>query len=290
MNCDLRHVTVVLCCDPKAFTHTNPLDGMSGGRLPGLGVGRRRRAGVGAAAAVGAQADHREEDPRLHAARVSRSRARRPTAATCSCACRATPSSARSSPSRRCSRNSASRQEQFRDVVHKQYVKKFGRLGEAVVNSNMEVMTQGFERVREIQIGELDARRSVHAARPGAAAGRSSRERQRRRLRLADADRTPMPEGQEERTPLTQHRVVRRGVPREPRLRPAGHAAAVARRHGRGQRRHRVQVRRPARNAALHSRELHAVHGVHRGLPGHRAAQLLAGSRARCSARPSPTT
>jgi pyruvate-ferredoxin/flavodoxin oxidoreductase len=31
VNCDLRHVTVVLCCDPKAFTHTNPLDGMAPG-------------------------------------------------------------------------------------------------------------------------------------------------------------------------------------------------------------------------------------------------------------------
>ena len=31
VNCDLRHVGVVLCCDPKAFTHTNPLDGMSEG-------------------------------------------------------------------------------------------------------------------------------------------------------------------------------------------------------------------------------------------------------------------
>ena len=29
VNCDLRHVNVVLCCDPKAFTHSNPLDGMS---------------------------------------------------------------------------------------------------------------------------------------------------------------------------------------------------------------------------------------------------------------------
>ena len=47
--------------------------------------------------------------------------------------------------------------EQFRDVVHKQYVKKFGRLGDAVVNSNMEVMTQGFERVREIRVGEMTA-------------------------------------------------------------------------------------------------------------------------------------
>src|SRR5207245_3364530 len=42
-------------------------------------------------------------------------------------------------------------------VVHKQYVKKFGRLGDAVVVSNMEVMTQGFERVREIPTGELAA-------------------------------------------------------------------------------------------------------------------------------------
>src|SRR5262249_61448822 len=30
-------------------------------------------------------------------------------------------------------------------------------LGEAVVKSNMEVMTQGFERVREIKVGELSA-------------------------------------------------------------------------------------------------------------------------------------
>src|SRR6059058_3820471 len=40
-------------------------------------------------------------------------------------------------------------QEQFREVVHRQYVKKFGRLGDAVVASNLEVMTQGLERVRE---------------------------------------------------------------------------------------------------------------------------------------------
>jgi pyruvate-ferredoxin/flavodoxin oxidoreductase len=31
VNCDLRHVTTVLCCDPKAFTHLNPLDGMAPG-------------------------------------------------------------------------------------------------------------------------------------------------------------------------------------------------------------------------------------------------------------------
>jgi len=46
-------------------------------------------------------------------------------------------------------------QEQFRDVVFKQYVKKFGKLGDAVVQSNMEVMLQGFERVKEITIAPL---------------------------------------------------------------------------------------------------------------------------------------
>src|SRR4030095_9360601 len=47
--------------------------------------------------------------------------------------------------------------EQFRDAVHKQYVKKFGKLGDAVVNSNMEVMTKGVELVREINVGALEA-------------------------------------------------------------------------------------------------------------------------------------
>ena len=31
MNCELNHVDVVLCCDPKAFTHTNPLEGLKKG-------------------------------------------------------------------------------------------------------------------------------------------------------------------------------------------------------------------------------------------------------------------
>ena len=31
VNCELNHVDVVLCCDPKAFTHTNPLEGINKG-------------------------------------------------------------------------------------------------------------------------------------------------------------------------------------------------------------------------------------------------------------------
>ena len=92
--------------------------------------------------------------------------------------------------------------EQFHEVVHAQYTKKFGRLGKAVVASNMEVMTQGFGRVREIEIGEMDA------------ADRSTL----RGLPLlplapppADGDgcapacrSNPIPLGQAERTPVTR--------------------------------------------------------------------------------------
>ena len=45
--------------------------------------------------------------------------------------------------------------------MQKQYEKKFGRFGEAVVASNMTVMTEGFSRVQEIKYGEAgDADRS----------------------------------------------------------------------------------------------------------------------------------
>ena len=156
VNCDLRHVNVVLCCDPKAFTHTNPLDGMSEGgclvweseeegeqawerlplwarkqildknirvfTLPGFEIARKAtqrgdlQLRMQGNAFLGA---FFAVSPLLHEFRI-------------------TP-------------------EQFRAVVHKQYVKKFGRLGEAVVASNMEVMEQGFSRVREIRVGELSA-------------------------------------------------------------------------------------------------------------------------------------
>jgi pyruvate-ferredoxin/flavodoxin oxidoreductase len=70
----------------------------------------------------------------------------------------------------RCLKEFGITQEQYRDVVHKQYVKKFGKLGDAVVQSNMEVMTQGFEQVKEIRIGEARSGRSSSLARRGAAA------------------------------------------------------------------------------------------------------------------------
>jgi pyruvate-ferredoxin/flavodoxin oxidoreductase len=73
-----------------------------------------------------------EEDPRVHAAQGSQCAEGRPIAATLQL-----PHAGQRFPGRRSSpcqpllQNFASRQEQFHEVVHKQYVKKFGRLGEA---------------------------------------------------------------------------------------------------------------------------------------------------------------
>ena len=156
VNCDLRHVNVVLCCDPKAFTHTNPLDGMSEG---GCLVWESEEEGEQAWERLPLWARKQIIDnkirvftlPGFEIARKATDRAdlqlRMQGNAFLGAFFSVSPLLAdfRITP------------EQFRGVVRQQYVKKFGRLGEAVVSSNMEVMTQGFERVREIRVGELEA-------------------------------------------------------------------------------------------------------------------------------------
>jgi pyruvate-ferredoxin/flavodoxin oxidoreductase len=156
VNCDLRHVNVVLCCDPKAFTHTNPLDGMSeGGSL------------VWESEEEGEQAWERL--PLWARKQIINKKIRVFTLPGFQIARDATD---RADLQLRMQGNAflgaffsvspilqefGITPEQFREVVHKQYVKKFGRLGDAVVKSNMEVMTKGFEKVREIRVGELEA-------------------------------------------------------------------------------------------------------------------------------------
>jgi pyruvate-ferredoxin/flavodoxin oxidoreductase len=156
VNCDLRHVTVVLCCDPKAFTHTNPLDGIQeGGSL----VWESEEEGEQAWERLPLWARKQIIDknirvftlPGFQIARKATDRAdlqlRMQGNAFLGAFFAVSPLLDEFHITR----------EQFREVVHRQYVKKFGRLGEAVVKSNMEVMTQGFEQVREIRVGELEA-------------------------------------------------------------------------------------------------------------------------------------
>jgi pyruvate-ferredoxin/flavodoxin oxidoreductase len=156
VNCDLRHVTVVLCCDPKAFTHTNPLDGMSEG---GCLVWESEEEGEQAWERLPMWARKQIIDKKIRVFTLPGFQIARQATDRADLHLRMQGNAFLGaffavSPLLQEFRIS---QEQFREVVHKQYVKKFGRLGEAVVSSNMEVMTQGFERVREIRIGELEA-------------------------------------------------------------------------------------------------------------------------------------
>jgi pyruvate-ferredoxin/flavodoxin oxidoreductase len=156
VNCDLRHVTCVLCCDPKAFTHTNPLDGIQeGGSLVWESD---------------VDAEHAWENLPVWARKqIIEKNIRVFTLPGFDIARKATD---RADLQLRMQGNAflgaffavstllkefGISQEQFREVVYKQYLKKFGKLGDAVVQSNMEVMLQGFERVKEIKIGELSA-------------------------------------------------------------------------------------------------------------------------------------
>jgi len=155
VNCELNHVDVVLCCDPKAFTHTNPLEGLKKG---------------------GSLVWESNESPEVAWQRVpSKYRqwiqennirifilpgfdiARKATNQT-ELQLRMQGNSFlggffRVSPFLK---TFGITEDQFQKVVHKQYVKKFGRFGDAVVTSNMTVMNEGFSRVSEIKYGRLD--------------------------------------------------------------------------------------------------------------------------------------
>ena len=152
VNCELNHVDVVLCCDPKAFTHTNPLEGLKkGGSL----VWESNEAPEVAW----------ERVPAKHRQWIKENNIRIFILPGFDIARKAT---SQNELQLRMQGNSflggffrvspflktfGITEEQFHKVVHKQYVKKFGRFGQAVVTSNMTVMTEGFSRVTEIKYG-----------------------------------------------------------------------------------------------------------------------------------------
>jgi pyruvate-ferredoxin/flavodoxin oxidoreductase len=203
VNCDLRHVNVVLCCDPKAFTHTNPLDGMSDG---GCLVWESDEEGEAAWQRLPLWARKQIIDKHIRVFTLPGFKIAREATDRGDLQLRMQGNAFLGaffsvSPMLQDFRITP---EQFRDAVHKQYVKKFGKLGEAVVNSNMEVMTKGFELVREINVGALEAPdRSTLRGRPllpvmmpeSLAASEG----------CGTGCRTiPLPDGQPERTPLTR--------------------------------------------------------------------------------------
>lgn len=153
VNCELNHVDVVLCCDPKAFTHTNPLEGLKKGgsfvwessdtvetawtRIPE----KHRRT-------------LRENNIRVYILPgfdIARKATNKPELQLRMQGNSFLGAFFKVSPFLK---EFGISEDKFHESVRKQYQKKFGRFGDAVVTSNMEVMEQGFSRVQEIRYGE----------------------------------------------------------------------------------------------------------------------------------------
>jgi len=158
VNCDLKDVDVVLCCDPKAFLHTNPLVGLRDG---GAFVWESHCEDPAEAWRYIPTRFRREIMHRklrifgLHGFAIARE------------------ATARADLQTRMQGNSflgaffrvssflesyGIAEEDLHRVVRRQYEKKFGRFGADVVASNMRVMLRGFEEVREVPHGPMDDR------------------------------------------------------------------------------------------------------------------------------------
>lgn len=157
VNCDLQHVNVVLCCDPKAFTHTNPIQGLQTG---GAFIWENEEEDTAKAW---------ERIPKNYRQEIIDKKIRMYILSGFKIAKAAT---AREDLQLRMQGNSflgaffkvstflqdyKIQEEKFLSVVEAQYQKKFGKLGEAVVQSNMTVMTEGFKSVRPLPHGDVNA-------------------------------------------------------------------------------------------------------------------------------------
>ena len=243
VNCDLRHVNVVLCCDPKAFTHTNPLDGMSeGGSL----VWESEEEGEQAWERLPLWARKQIIDnnirvftlPGFKIAREATDRGD----LQLSHAGQRVPGSVlrRVADARRVRHHQRTVPRRGAQAV-RQEVRPIGR-------RRREVQHGGDD--EGVRAGSRDPRwrarggRPVHAARQGAPAD-GPPEHRRRRLRVG-LSLAPDPRGPGGTHSPYQSRHVRRRVPVRLRVRPARVAAGGSGCHGCRKRRHGVEVRRPA--------------------------------------------
>ena len=156
VNCELNHVDVVLCCDPKAFTHTNPLEGIKKG---GCLVWESSDSPEVAWQRIPAQYRQFVQEnkiriyilPGFEIAKKATSRGdlqlRMQGNSFLGAFFRVSPFLKQHDIT----------EEQFQETVRNQYQKKFGRFGADVVVSNMAVMDAGFAQVQEILYGTLES-------------------------------------------------------------------------------------------------------------------------------------
>ncbi len=156
VNCDLRHVDVVLCCDPKAFTHTNPLYGLNEG---GAFVWESSETPEQAWTRIPTHLRNEiiEKKIRLYILpgfEIARDATPRPDLQLRMQGNAFLGAFFKVSPFLE---QNGIGYEHYKTVVREQYEKKFGRFGNAVVDANMQVMTDGYERVAEVPHGEVEA-------------------------------------------------------------------------------------------------------------------------------------
>lgn len=155
VNCELNHVDIVLCCDPKAFTHTNPLAGLKPG---GALVWESAETPETAWSRIPVK--HRDFVRKnnikifiLPGFEIAREATDRPDLQLRMQGNSFLGAFFKVSPF---FETFGIDESLFDEIVRSQYEKKFGRFGEAVVESNMKVMNEGYTRVREIVYGEIE--------------------------------------------------------------------------------------------------------------------------------------
>lgn len=155
VNCDLKHVDVVLCCDPKIFTHTNPLLGLRDG---GCFIWESESSAEEVWSRIPKNyrqiiIDKKIQVKTLNGFEIARNNTPNESLQT------------------RMQGNAflgaffkistfltdhGIGDKDFLDMVQKQYQKKFGRFGDEVVAGNMKVMQQGFENLKDVEHRNLD--------------------------------------------------------------------------------------------------------------------------------------
>ncbi|MBC2607436.1 2-oxoacid:acceptor oxidoreductase family protein [Pelagicoccus albus] len=156
VNCDLKHVNVVLCCDPKAFTHINPIKGLVEG---GAFIWESAEAPEKAWQRIPSKYRQEIIDKKIRVFilpgfNIAKKATNRPELQLRMQGNSFLGAFFKVSPFLN---TFGITEDHFKEVVRAQYEKKFGKFGAAVVDSNMEVMTQGGTQIVEVPYGPVDA-------------------------------------------------------------------------------------------------------------------------------------
>lgn len=157
VNCDLQHVNAVICCDPKAFTHTNPLAGLTENGALIIESSETDSAAFWQRIPARYRQEILDKKIRifcLDGFQVAKEATNRPDLQF------RMQGNAFLGAFFKVStflQDNNIPDDEFLKTVEAQYNKKFGRFGAAVVDSNMKVMRDGFEKVWEVEVGAVDA-------------------------------------------------------------------------------------------------------------------------------------